>query len=432
MAGGPGATPRERSALSIGRALDSRYAGRMGLRSIVLSSIIAWLTCCQAAEVEGPNYILGTQAIGGKYQFTSEHPLIESARVILEMGATTMKFALGRGGYDDPGSNSLATLAKENPAYRKVFDLPFAHYQIWANAAQEANWKDGLSPLHSAHEYQELYDLTAYLLTAYSGTGKQFFLGHWEGDNMLRGDISTDGDAKMSPTRVQGFIDWLQVRQRAVDDAKRDTPHANVEVWHYTEVNHPTISLRGDRPTLTNRVLPHVAVDFVSYSAYDASDDPEILKASLDYIESKLAPKPAISGKRVFIGEYGFKTFDAGQVFNTPERQNERCLAVIQAGLEWGCPFILYWELYNNEIDAAGKHRGFWMIDHRGVPQPVYETHRAYYAWARQLTESVAKKTGKPPSLDEFRVAAIEYISRYRSGLRPVPPGARPDGSQRN
>ena len=34
------------------------------------------------------NYILGTQAIGGKYQFTSQDPLVESAEVILAMGAS--------------------------------------------------------------------------------------------------------------------------------------------------------------------------------------------------------------------------------------------------------------------------------------------------------------------------------------------------------
>ena len=33
-----------------------------------------------------------------------------------------------------------------------------------------------------------------------------------------------------------------------VDDAKRDIPPEGVQVWHYTEVNHPTISLLEKRP----------------------------------------------------------------------------------------------------------------------------------------------------------------------------------------
>jgi hypothetical protein len=382
---------------------------------LALSVLSLTLRVCDAGDLDGFNYILGTQAIGGKYQFTSDHPLVESAKVMRDLGATSMKFALGRGGYDDPGSNSLTELARENAAYRQVLEMPFANYQIWANAPQEANWKAGLSEGDAAREYREVYDLTSHLLSTYSGTGKTFYLGHWEGDNMLRGDISLDGDGKMTPTRIQGFTDWLTVRQRAVDDAKRDTPHKAVQVWHYTEVNHPTISLRDERPTLTNRVLPYVAVDFVSYSAYDAGADPETLRAALNYIESKLTPKPAIPGKRVFIGEYGFKTFDAGKIFDTPEQQNQRCLAVIQAGLEWGCPFILYWELYNNEVDAAGNHRGFWMIDHQGVRQPVYETHRAYYEWARRYVSQRQEQTGQMPSGPDFQTAAAAYFRQAGS-----------------
>ena len=58
------------------------------------------------------------------------------------------------------------------------------------------------------------------------------------------------------------MIDWLNCRQRAIDAAKRDTPHKAVEVWHYTEVNHVQVAIEG-RKAVTNMVLPHVQVDFV-------------------------------------------------------------------------------------------------------------------------------------------------------------------------
>ena len=195
-------------------------------------------------------------------------------------------------------------------------------------------------------EYREVYELTGYLLKTYSGTGKSFYLGHWEGDGLLRGTISRENDARVTPVAVQGMIDWLTARQRAVDDAKRDTPHHGVQVWNYTEVNHVTIARDEGRPALVNKVLPHVSVDFVSYSAWDTCNTPRAgnIKSALDYIESKLTPKPGITGKRVFIGEYGYpvgKPKPEGESEHTPQEQDELSRVVMRAGLEWGCPFVL-------------------------------------------------------------------------------------------
>lgn len=383
----------------------------------LLASVIALMTPAfgQAdwASADSFNYILGTQAIGGKYQFTSMDPLVEAAEVVRAMGATTMKFALKHEGGRRPRSLSLADLARSDPAYKLVLDMPFAHFLMWANPFDQtgdSRWGKGLSNTHAEEECRQLHDLTAYLLKTYSSTGKTFYLGHWEGDNMLRGSIKPEADARMTPERVQGFAEWLRTRQRAVDDAKRETPHQGVQVWHYTEVNHPTISLQNERPSLTNQVLPQVAVDYVSYSAYDGQNDPALLKATLDYIESKLAPHPGISGKRVFLGEYGFKTQDNGHVVNTPEEQNTRCLNVIHAAIEWGCPFILYWELYNNELDDQGRHRGFWMIDDQGVKQPIHGTYRAYFTWARAWVAEEIQRTGKTPPAEVFRQAAVAWV----------------------
>lgn len=363
-----------------------------------------------ALSADSFNAILGTQAIGGKYQFTDKPALLETAEVIRDMGATSMKLAL-RLDPKHPTIHSAAQLVSLDPVYRQVLDMPFRDFQMWVDARAEGAWTKGLKPAQSVAEYRHVYDLAVHLLKTYTGTGKSFYLGHWEGDNMLRGDISAKADAKMEDTaRVQGFIDWLTIRQQAVDDAKRDTTHHEVHVWHYTEVNHPTISLLHDRPSIANKVLPLVPVDFVSYSAYDGQNDPKLLRDTLSYLESKLQPKPGISGKRVFIGEYGFWTQKDGMPHNTPQQQNDRSLEVVRVGLEWGCPFILYWELYNNELDTDGRHRGFWMIDQKGVKQPIYETHRRYYEWARTHVREAKAQTGQPPSDADFRKAALDYL----------------------
>ena len=47
-----------------------------------------------AVSAEPPNMILGTQAIGGRYHFTEEEPLLESAKIIAEIGSDVMKFSV--------------------------------------------------------------------------------------------------------------------------------------------------------------------------------------------------------------------------------------------------------------------------------------------------------------------------------------------------
>ena len=58
------------------------------------------------------------------------------------------------------------------------------------------------------------------------------------------------------------------------------------------------------------------------------------------------------------------------------------------------------------------------MIDDKGVKQPVYETHRLYYEWARQFVADAVKQTGVPPAEDVFRKAAVEYFKSL-AGKRP-------------
>ena len=54
------------------------------------------------------------------------------------------------------------------------------------------------------------------------------------------------------------------------------------------------------------------------------------------------------------MGEYGFELVN----FRSPETQSNYTASVMKWALEWGCPFVVYWEIYCNEIDSrTGKHR---------------------------------------------------------------------------
>ena len=398
-------------------------------------------------ETEAFNYIVGTQTIGATYQFTQASVLVETAQAIFDMGSNLLKFTLGRDyqrmmlkpskaaypetmqyllnqGSDasntprikfpgasiqpppgDPAIKTLTDLARTEPSYRKVFAMPFAYYVIWTYAFTPRWWLKGFAAEDQQKEYWEMYAFATHLLKTYSGTGKTFYLGHWEGDWHLRPDLNTQTDAGVTAESLQGMTDWLNTRQRAIDDAKRRTPHRGVQVYHYTEVNHVSSVSMAGRPSVTNRVLPRTNVDFVSYSTYDSLDDiPNKIPRALDYIESKLPPKAGIAGRRVFIGEYGF----AAHTFPEPER-DLRSRHVMRIGLEWGCPFVLCWQMYNNEY-TNGVENGYWLIDDHGVKQPLWHTLADFCREARQYVGNTKRHTGKLPTDAEFRRFALGVL----------------------
>jgi hypothetical protein len=365
------------------------------------------------------NMLLGTQAIGGRYHFTQDEPLLESAKRIRELGSDIMKFAISKQASfgktkanvleRDPSLKTLAEVASREPSHRAVLDMPFTHFFLWAYAFTTRGSAGTFKNEERDLEYREMHDLAAHLLRTYSGSGKTFYLGHWEGDWHLRPHF--DPKQPFPEHFGNNFVAWLRVRQQAIDDAKRDTPHEDVEVWHYTEANLVEPFLEGGQ-CLANDILPQVDVDFVSYSCYDSlqrviRDD---LFATLNHIESKLKPKPGpgIRGKRVFIGEYGFPARRY-----TPEEQNRKSIETQIAALEWGCPFVLYWELYDNEGNTD-KPGGFWLIDEKNQKQPVWHTHQHYFGWAKKHIADFKQRTGQLPTDAEFRIAAVDYLRRQQ------------------
>ena len=283
--------------------------------------------------------------------------------------------------------------------------MPFAYYHIWTYSFAPVWWRRGFSVENQEKEYDEIRAFASYLLTTYSGTGKTFLLGHWEGDWHLRPSLQLNSDESITSEVLQGMTDWLNVRQRAVDDAKRDTPHHRVNVYHYTEVNHVIAVSMAGRPSVTNSVLPKTNVDYVSYSAYDSLRDiPGNLSKALDYVAAKLPPKAGFPGKRVFIGEYGFPA----RVVPEAER-DRRSRQVMRLGLEWGCPFILCWQMDNNEV-KEGQQNGYWLIDNKGVKQPLWHTHHAFYRHARRYVAELKRKEGRLPTSQEFRQFALSAL----------------------
>lgn len=398
--------------------------------SILLRAALAWCFCAATAAAPSPgeaasltrladpdvdayNLRLGTQTFAGLYQFTTNTLLVETAQAIQGMGSDVIKFYMGpefpkQYRITLPGTiGTLTALARDEPSCRKVFDMPFRHYIVWAYPFTAGWWADGYSSTEKQKEYTEIYALTRYFLTNYNGSGKTFYLGHWEGDWHLLGGY----DATKNPTgtAIQGMRDWLNNRQRAVDDAKRDVAHTNVDVFNYTEVNRVRDAM-GSNPAVQQRVVNMVVpfvpeLDFVSWSSYDGQDlTTGVIHATLSYIEANMSTNKAasITGRRVWVGEYGW-----GGV-RPPSQQEPGTRVYTRQLLIWGCRFALFWEIYNNETN-----RNFCLIDPQGKTTPSYDMHQRYYNAARLALARFKEANGRLPSSTEFtNVVVLPILSR--------------------
>lgn len=356
-------------------------------------------------EVLSFNYSIGTQTIGPSYGFTSDDRLVETAKAIISMGSNIVKINLSTGSYNITGRSysSITSLVRDDPSFSAVLGMPFTYYFFWARS--HSNWADGYSLAERTEDSVQIADLTSYLLTKFNNSGKQFFIGHWEGDWYLLPNY--DVNYVPSDSRINGMIQWYRARQNAVDEAKRLTNHSNVDVFTYCEVNRVVDAINGLR-RVVNYVLPYTNVDYVSYSSYDSQGlNQTEYNNVLNYIEGNLPVRPGIHGKRVFIGEMGRCAQDFGFSRTQHESVNREN---IRKSIAWGAPFVLYWEMYNNEI-KDGIQRGFWLIDNANSKWPLYDTYFNFYAKAKKWVLNKKETLNRLPTREEYLAWAYSTLS---------------------
>jgi hypothetical protein len=382
-------------------------------------------TSCSAdpeAAARQYNYILGTQAIGGPYQHTKGNRLIEQAENIRGMGSNLLKISLAQGAapaYDSAeaarGAKTTLDYVKAAPAVVQALDMDFTYYQAWVHSFTDAKWRDGVDMTEARQYYDEMYALTAWLLERYSGTGKVFMLGNWEGDWLLLGRQNRELDP--SPTAVAGMIAWMKIRQLAIDTARAKVAHKDVAVYHYVEVNLVKKAMAG-RASVALSVLPEVNPDLVSYSAYEAikqSPTPDLmairqpLEQILAYIEGQLPPKEGLPFKRrVFIGEYGYHADKSKPL--TVKQQYMKSRFVMQSALALDLPFALIWQMYNNEYADNGTSKEMSLIDESGKKRALYALHQTWLAEMQAFVAQSCRDTGAPPSREAFRARGLEVL----------------------
>ncbi|WP_439130897.1 hypothetical protein [Polaribacter sp.] len=379
------------------------------------------------ASMEDYNFILGTNSFPTKYQFTNYTKLIEQAKQTKALGSNIFKTTISEKklkdyGYKPKDVDNIMDVLDLIPDYQKIFNMDFKYFFFWVHTATKIKWKNGISKQQEKRLYKEIFNFTSFLLKEYNNTGKTFFIGNWEGDWLLHGE----GNKKSNPSKetVANMTKWLQIRQRAIADAKNKSKSKNVNVYYYIEVN---LALKGmDGGTcITKDILPNVDVDFVSYSSYESSKkkdyqtNKKVLTKVLDYIESQLKPKKGLPFKRrVFIGEYGGHAFDDRP--QTHLRQFDNVKDIMQISIEEDLPFALHWQLYNNEYAKNGKSKHMSLINEEGKKRPMYFLHQNYYIQLNDYLKNYKQQNKTYPSQTDFKNKALEVLDIVYSEIRPT------------
>jgi len=345
--------------------------------------------------------------------------------------------------------------------------------------------------------YTEFYNLAQYLLQTYSGTGKTFVLQNWEGDNALN---AADFSPAPSPTEqcneapplsnfcqsVVNMRQWLNLRWQAVNDARNpaNTTYNNVTVAAAAEVNiidgFPTggyFSSGTTRvPTAMDLVVPYLHMDLYSCSCYytdsNLANDPNLI----DNISSPPPPRPQIlydeiqtyeqkiqqpqsnssTGGPADSGTPLYGTGAANSVyigeFNTPESHEythdqwtnatmqyaqENTGQEIQGALVAGAKWIVYWQVYSNDLETYTSSPynsidGYWLI------RPPCNATDSSQQWCSappsgytQLTNSwnylqnvMPIYVGSPTSQNEYPYQYVYEAEEYYTGIAgPSAPG---------
>lgn len=376
-----------------------KHAPRHGPTAFLLSLLLSAVCSAVGAEQQLPQRdlrdVIGVTHVSGTYHLSEKDFLDEGAERILALGSRVIKLYLTVPPSGNPApraypfnsqwppARTLVELAR-TPYFRSVFEKPFTTYILTTYAAGRGDhyWRQGVTDPQARDEKRQFHELARYLLTTYRGTGKTFVLQHWEGDWAIRGGFDPTTDP--TPQAVEGMIRWLRARQAGVDRARAELGRDGVRVFHAAEVNLVKIAVRQGRPTVSNQVLPHTPVDLVSYSAWDTQGDPKELRAALDYIAGQVSAhserhvlypsdgKAPFGQRNVYIGEFGLPENDR----TVPEVQRT-VDTVLDTALDWGCPYVVYWQLYCNEarrrpVKSNADVRGFWLIRPDGTKAPAW------------------------------------------------------------
>lgn len=303
------------------------------------------------------NARVGATHVAGKYHFTNKPFLIEGAERLLELGTRLGKFwFMPNGGANDYPFNStwqkhgtLLQLAKTD-YWEQVFAMPFSTLILEAHNPAGDGWKAERPQSFYDAITAEFADLTAHLYKKFRDRPITIILQHWEGDWLLRGAGKTWNPPPADWQRVcEQMQKWLAARQAGVTRARKENEAgARCRIVHAAEVNR-VVDAWKDIPTMTTKVLPAIELDMVSYSYYDAMNDPVTLWKAIEEIRKHARTTGPFGAKAVFLGEVGIPENEQ------PDGILKRWDEFLAVALALDVPYVVHWELYCNEPNPKLK-----------------------------------------------------------------------------
>ena len=352
-------------------------------------------------------FTAGVSHIDGKYRFTQNNYLVEGAQKISDLGSSSIFVYLTpwfRREYPDESNTNwpasdpvgLDGLAQTAP-YDQIFRLPFKTIVLTAFTFANADAVQGIAQAQGrlGAEENEFYQLTKYLYSHFSGSGKTFVLKNWETDGFAAVLGNTSGDIPQNV--VDDLVAWLSARQRGVTRARNEAHDSSVLVLNGAEVNRVLDYAQSGLKRVINAVIPQVKADMLTYSSYDAmvygsnaQSVQQSLTQALQTIE-KLAPDPqGLGNRRILISEYGlFENEQPGDAW--------RADAVLSTAKTAGLYGAFLWNLYDNECKQNGQYspvasaqgdplrptnaqcRGLWIVRPDGSTSSVLDVIKKYW-----------------------------------------------------
>lgn len=355
----------------------------------------------------------------GRYNFTSRPILEEGADRIWDLGARVIKFELDvlkvKRDYDHNTEWRDYATARElvaSPGFAAAINRPWRWVNFQITTPQRTvpiTWCDGMSAEEIEAERKAFYDLTAYLLQQYAGSGINFLLDNWEGDNALDRNVCfPEGGGGANWTVRDGMVKWLSARQRGIEQARAAIGEHGVHVYGGAECNSTpdTVWPPGTGSQCGENVLPHLdpPPDLCGLSAYRRPDGTD-MSAALGWLKERCnarrtTPSP-LGSDNLYVAEFG-----AASTVYGDDVQQQITRAQAASAIALGAELVIYWQLYCNECLAGcpnrpvrdGDMRGFWLIrpeprESGGTPTPTWRW--LYEVLAAQRSHPAPPRAGR-------------------------------------
>lgn len=253
---------------------------------------------------------------------------------------------------------------------------------------------------------EEFAELTYELYREYAGSGKRFILSNWEGDNAVycgaayryaaEPEFRDACDAaypeyyggNTGPAdSIVAMRQWFMARWEGIEQGRqraRSKGYRGVGVYSAPEISMVRALQAAGLPSVLYDVIPHVPFDYISYSAWESINRPELaeaLSADLDTIR-------AVAGtEAIILGEIGFSEEHWGK------QALPRTAEAIQAAADWGVPLVFQWVLF--DYDPA-VDRGFGLFDEWGALTTTGEFYRALFTGGTSTFENGVRANISP------------------------------------